>query len=190
MLFKRRKSATFFERMRISLWPRRSWSRSSRYVVHRLRRLHGTPHAIAIGFAAGVFSAMTPFLGTHLVMAALLAWIIGGSIVAAALGTFVGNPLTYPFMWYSSFWLGNLMLGADGHNRIIDLSAGIFQTSFAQLWPILKPMSLGAIPLGIAAAAVAYVAVRPVVVAYQHRRDRLRQERAREEQRQMIELAQ
>jgi uncharacterized protein (DUF2062 family) len=92
MLFRRREAESFLGRMRIHLWPRRSWTRSSRYVVYRLRRLSGTPHAVALGFAIGVFTAVTPFLGTHIVMAVLLAWVIGGSMVAALLGTFVGNP--------------------------------------------------------------------------------------------------
>ena len=103
MLFKRREAESFLERMRVHMWPRRSWSRSSRYVVYRLRRLSDTPHAVALGFAAGVFSAFTPFIGTHLVMAMLFAWIIGGSIVAAVLGTFLGNPLTYPLIWYLTY---------------------------------------------------------------------------------------
>ncbi len=110
MLFRRRETESFLERMRVHLWPRRSWTRSSRYVVYRLRRLSDTPHAVALGFAIGVFTAVTPFLGTHMVVAALLAWIIGGSVVAALLGTFVGNPLTYPLFWYSTYEVGNLML--------------------------------------------------------------------------------
>jgi uncharacterized protein (DUF2062 family) len=172
MLFRRREAESFLERIRVHLWPRRSWSRSGRYIVYRLRRLSASPHAIALGFAAGVFAAITPFLGTHMMMAALLAWIIGGSIVAAILGTFVGNPLTYPVFWYSTYETGNLMLGGHAERQRIDLSNGIFQTSIDQLWPILKPMSLGCIPVGIAAAALSYVLVKPLVEAYQHRRRR------------------
>ena len=111
MLFRRREAESWLERVRIHLWPRRSFSRSGRYVVYRLRRLSESPHAVALGFAVGVFSATTPFLGTHMVMAALIAWIVGGSIVAAVLGTFLGNPLTYPLLWYSTYQIGNLMLG-------------------------------------------------------------------------------
>jgi uncharacterized protein len=172
MLFRRREAESLLERMRVHLWPRRSWSRSSRYVVYRLRRLSDSPHAVAIGFAAGVFSAVTPFLGTHMIMAALLAWAIGGSIVAALLGTFVGNPLTYPVFWYSTYEVGNLMLGGTVAKQPIDLSDGIFQSSLEQLWPILKPMSLGCIPVGLALAALGYFLVKPMVVAYQHRRRR------------------
>jgi len=172
MLFRRREAENWFDRMRVHLWPRRSWTRSSRYVVYRLRRLSDTPHAVALGFAIGVFTALTPFLGTHMVMAALLAWVIGGSVVAALLGTFIGNPLTYPLIWYSTYEVGNLMLGGRIDNKSIDLSGGIFQKSLEQLWPILKPMTLGSIPVGLALAALSYVIVKPMVEAYKHRRRR------------------
>jgi uncharacterized protein (DUF2062 family) len=172
MLFRRREAESFLERMRVHLWPRRSWTRSSRYVIYRLRRLSDTPHAVALGFAVGVFTAVTPFLGTHMVMAALLAWVIGGSVIAAVLGTFVGNPLTYPVFWYSTYEVGSLMLGGGSGKQRIDLSGGIFQTSIDQLWPILKPMSLGSIPIGLALAALSYLLVKPMVEAYKHRRRR------------------
>jgi uncharacterized protein (DUF2062 family) len=173
MLFRRREAESFLEKLRVHLWPRRSWSRSTRYVVYRVRRLSATPHAVALGFAAGAFSATTPFLGTHMVLAALIAWIIGGSIVAAVLGTFIGNPLTYPLFWYGTYEVGHLMLGGGSDKERIDLSSGIFQTSLDQLWPILKPMSLGALPIGISLAALSYVLVKPMVDAYQHRRREL-----------------
>jgi uncharacterized protein len=158
--------------LRVHLWPRRSWGRSGRYVVYRLRRLSASPHAIALGFAVGAFAAVTPYIGTHLMMAALLSWAIGGSIVASVLGTFVGNPLTYPFLWYASYELGNAILGDETTHKDIDLSRGLFQSSFEHLWPILKPMSLGSIPIGIAVATLCYFLVRPMVDAYQHRRKR------------------
>jgi uncharacterized protein (DUF2062 family) len=172
MLFRRREAESFLEKIRVHLWPRRSWSRSSRYVVYRLRRLSDTPHAVALGFAAGVFVAVTPFLGAHMVMAVLVAWVIGGSIVAALLGTFIGNPLTYPLFWYSTYEVGNLMLGGASEKPPIDLSGGIFQTSLDQLWPLLKPMTLGSVPVGLALGALCYVLVRPMVDAYKHRRRR------------------
>jgi uncharacterized protein len=111
----------------------------------------------------------------------LLAWIIGGSIVASILGTFFGNPLTYPFLWYASYEVGNVLLGGKATKKTIDLSHGVFQSSFDHLWPILKPMSLGCVPVGLALATACYFLVRPMVDAYQHRRRRelhLRQRRA------------
>lgn len=170
MLFQRREAESWWQRTRVGLWPRRSWGRSTRYVFHRVRRLSASPHAVALGFAAGVFAAATPFLGLHMIMSAVIAWAIGGSIVAALLGTFVGNPLTYPFFWYVTYLAGNLMLGGTHSSDKIDLSDGIFHASL-EVWPILKPMSLGSIPVGLAFAAASYVLVKPAVEAYQRRRE-------------------
>ena len=57
------------------------------------------------------------------------------------------------------------------------MSGGVFQTSVEQLWPLLKPMSLGSLPVGLAAAALSYVVVKPMVDAYQHRRRALKAHR-------------
>ncbi len=178
MLFRRREPESIFERLRVHLWPRRSWSRSTRYFIYRLRRLKASPHAIALGFSAGAFVAVMPYLGTHMVLAALLAWAFGASIVGALLGTFVGNPITYPLFWYASYKIGNLVLGSEASLSSIDIQHGIFHPSFRDLWPILKPLTLGALLLGLAVAALSYVLVKPMVNTYQHRRERqLRQNR-------------
>jgi uncharacterized protein (DUF2062 family) len=180
MLFRRREAESLWERMRVHVWPRRSWSRSSRYVVYRLRRLSDSPHEVALGFAIGVFTAATPFLGTHIVVAIVLAWFIGGSVVASVLGTFIGNPITYPLLWYTTYEVGNLMLRGKLDEKTVDLSGGIFQKSIEQLWPILKPMTLGSIPVGLALAALSYVLVKPMVDAYKHRRRRALERSSRE----------
>jgi hypothetical protein len=65
-----------------------------------------------------------------------------------------------------------MMLGGKAEKQSIDLSGGIFQSSLEQLWPILKPMTLGSIPVGLALAALSYVLVKPMVDAYKHRRRR------------------
>ncbi len=87
-------------------------------------------------------------------------------------GPFVGNPLTYPFIWYSTYAIGSYLLGNPGVRKKIDLSSGIFHASLEHLWPILKPMSVGTIPVGLGAAALSYVLVKPAVEAYQRRRQR------------------
>jgi len=174
MLFGRREAESSYQKLRVWLWPRRSWSRSTRYIIHRVRRLSATPHAVALGFAAGVFISATPYAGFHMVMASTLAWIIGGSIVGAILGTFVGNPLTYPLFWVSSYEVGHVILGGGPHKAPADLWSGDFHATINQIWPLLKPMTIGAIPIGLALGALSYVLVKPTVNAYQHRRRALR----------------
>lgn len=174
MLFRRRERPGWSERLRHSVWPRRGWGRSSRYVVYRLWRLRATPHAIALGCACGVFVSFLPFIGAHFVSAALMAWILRASLIASAFGTFIGNPITFPFIWIATYELGNWVLGQRAVKDEIDLSAGIFQSSLDKLWPLITPMTIGGIPLGLLTAAISYYLVRNAVEAYQAKRRRSR----------------
>src|SRR5690606_9209209 len=110
MLFRRRKPAHFGERLRVFLWPRRSFWRSAQYFAKRVLRLTATPHAIAAGIAAGTLASFTPYLGFHFIIAAAVAWVIRGNLIASALGTAVGNPLTFPFIWASTMAAGRFIL--------------------------------------------------------------------------------
>ena len=109
MLFGRKNPASWTEKVRISLWPRRSWSRSFKYVTKRILRLTASPHAVSAGVAAGVFASFTPFLGLHFIIAFVVAYVIAGNLLAAALGTFFGNPATFPIIWASTYKVGTFM---------------------------------------------------------------------------------
>ena len=94
-MFKRRTPLSFVESAAAWIYPRGGWSRATRYIGHRLRRLPDPAHKIARGIACGVFVSWTPFYGLHFLISAGLAWGIGGNMLAALLATFFGNPLTY-----------------------------------------------------------------------------------------------
>jgi uncharacterized protein (DUF2062 family) len=179
MLFRRRTPRNHVERLRVALWPSNGWRRSIRYFSKRVVRLAGSPHAIALGFAAGVFASWTPFVGFHILIGIAVSFLLGGNFLAAALGTVVGNPFTFPFIWWSSFELGNRLLnGAGGGVSFSDIANGLMHQPLSSILPIVKPMTVGALPLGIASAIVAYVIVSLGVQAYQEaRRHRLAQRR-------------
>lgn len=172
MLFKRRNPADFKERLRLALWPRRSFQRSARYFAKRVLRLRATPHAIAAGVAAGVFASFFP-LGVHLIVALAISWLIAGNLVAAALGTAFGNPLTIPVMWGATYEVGSMILngGEAGAIRPSHIGGMIERMGITALWePLLEPMIIGALPLGLVFAAAAYALTRWAVGTFQHRR--------------------
>ncbi len=172
MLFRRRKPADFREKLRLALWPRRSFARSARYFAKRVLRLRATPHAIAAGVAAGVFASFFP-VGLHLVFALAVAWLVAGNLVAAALGTAVGNPLTLPVMWSASYEVGSMILngGEPGAIRPGHIAAMVESSGVLALWrPLLEPLLVGAVPLGLAFGAVTYVITRWTVAMVQARR--------------------
>jgi uncharacterized protein (DUF2062 family) len=175
MLFRRRTPPTLPARVKLALWPSNGWSRSFQYFTKRILRLAGSPHAIALGFAAGVFASWTPFVGFHIVMSVALAFVIGGNFVAAALGTFVGNPFTFPFIWWSSFVVGNRLLEDRSEPvQFSDLAAGLTHEPLSNILPIIKPMTVGSLPLGVVSAVIAYALVYFGTRTYQAaRRNRL-----------------
>ena len=154
--------------------PRGASGGRYRYRILRLLRIQASPHSIALGCAVGVFAVFTPFLGLQMMLGAMLALALRGSVVASAVGSFAGNPLTYPVIWVSTFTVGNVFLdnsasaeisklsdGAEALGRSIrDASPDGVATAVQGLWPILKPMALGSLPLGGLTALITYIAIR------------------------------
>jgi len=169
MLFRRRVAPTLRERIRVWLWPRHSWSRSAKYFAKRILRLTGSPHAVAAGVAAGMFAAFTPFVGLHFLLSFIVAFFIGGNMLAAALGTSIGNPLSFPFIWAATFKTGTLMLNEPKTEFVAPTLSRIWYSP-AELLPVLKPMLVGSIPLGAAIGFLGYLLTRWALKSYQMRR--------------------
>jgi uncharacterized protein len=148
MLFSRRSRRTPAERVREAVWPQMGWLRTVRYSWLRMLRTPGSPHAIAIGFAAGIFAAFVPVLGIQMALAAALAYTMRGSLMGALAGTCIGTPLTYPLMWLGSYRLGAWMLGHD---------AALLKHGLDRLWVLTASgtFALGSRAGGAAAATPA-----------------------------------
>jgi uncharacterized protein (DUF2062 family) len=171
MLLSRREPEPALVRLRVALWPRRTWRRSLRYANLRLGRLPASRHAIALGLAVGVFAAFQPVLGFQMLLAGALAWLLGASVGAAILGTFVGSPVTWPLMWLASYHLGAALTGETHAVTLDELWSALSSVrAFAApeaagaaagqlVRQIFYPLMVGAIPLGLMAGAAFYVIV-------------------------------
>jgi len=175
MLFRSRETPDPLTRIRTAIWPTRSWSRSFEYFRKRVLRLAGSPHAVALGVAIGVAIAFTPFLGFHILIALPIAYLVGGNLVAAALGTAFANPLTIPFIWAGTYRLGRFFVGGPAHFRSGgDVPANLAEKSLHAIWPVIKPMIVGSVPLGITAGIIAYFIVLMATSGFRAmRRERL-----------------
>lgn len=172
-------------------YPRGGWRRSTAYVMHRLRRLPDTPQRICIGIASGTFVSFLPLWGLHFLLAALVAWLFRGNILAALLGTFFGNPITFPIIAVSSLELGNWLIGGVGSMKFSEVMAAMgYATSemtanlFALftsdvvswertrifLWRVFFPFMLGGTILGVPTSIAMYYLCLPLVQAYQRSR--------------------
>jgi len=101
--------------------------------------------------------------------------VLRGNLIASAFGTFVGNPLTFPFIWIATYDLGYWMLqGSEAPSEPelqVDMLSG---QALEGVLPVLVPMLVGGIPLGLVVGGIIYYLTRSTVEAYQaKRRDRL-----------------
>lgn len=192
MVFKRRDRQPILTAIGRFIWPRGGWRRAFEYVKIRLRRLPDTPEKISRGIWAGVFVTFSPLYGLHFLIAALIAKVMRGNIIASLLATFFGNPLTYLPIAIVSLETGYFLVGGrpeDGVARGLGLR---FSEAWADLrrnfmamftqeradWhglirfydEVFFPYLIGGILPGIIAATAMYLLCRPLIAAYQNRR--------------------
>lgn len=155
---------------------------------HRIARIDGTPYAIAAGFASGAAISFTPFVGLHLIFAAIIAWVVRGNIVTSAIGTAIGNPWTFPFIWASTYNLGVYLLGWDatddlmghldemfGNFTIVDLVNAPLNALGPFIETVFFPMLLGGIIIGCALWFLFYWLIYKLVSEYKIKRLKRRQ---------------
>ena len=140
----------------------------------------------------GVFTTFTPFYGLHFFVAASLAVAVRGNVMAALLGTFFGNPLTYVPIAVVSLNLGHFMLGTEVRGAVDENIFGKFfgagedlfwnswnalvgnsvdWTATAVFWnDVFLPWLVGGLVPGIFTGIAAYTISLPLIEAYQKRR--------------------
>lgn len=192
MVFKRRDRRSPVQIASEFVYPRGGWTRAFLYVKHRVRRLPDTPERIARGIGAGVFAAFTPFYGLHFLVAAVLARILNGNILAALSGTFFGNPLTYVPIGVICLQAGHFLLGTEFDEDDTEGLMGKFADALGDLknnffaiftdrvadWrgldkfydEVFLPYLVGGIIPGVIAGFVCYYLSLPLIRTYQQRR--------------------
>jgi uncharacterized protein len=187
-MFRRRVKRTYTQWIGDSIYPQGGWKRAINYLVHRVRRLPDTPHRVARGSALGVFLAFSPFFGLHLVAALIAPFLVRGNVIASVLTSFVGNPITWPFIIPAALGLGRGVLGSYylGPDRSVPEAVGhatsdlwhnfmaIFTSATAQwqgllgFWhEVFLPYLVGGGILGLFFGGIAYVLTLRLLNAYQ-----------------------
>ena len=88
----------------------RTWQRQWRYLYLRFVRLQGSPEAIARGLAVGAFAGVFPIFGFQIIMGVLLAVLVRGNKLIAAVSTWISNPFTYVPLFAFNFQVGRWLL--------------------------------------------------------------------------------
>jgi uncharacterized protein len=148
-------------------------------------RLEATPHAVGLGLAMGVFVAFLPIFGVQMLIAGMIAWLGRANVGAALLGTWAGNPITWPMMWVASYLIGISVLGEAGAMTIDELQRTLTRLgetlpgsvgwltmvdgAKTLLWPIMKPLFVGGLVLGLISGGALYFIGRRAAEAFRTR---------------------
>lgn len=169
-MFKRREPIGVWRQLREFFWPTMGFRRTFQYIRHRIVRLSDSSHKIAIGLACGAAISFTPLVGTHFIQAGVLAYFLRGNLLASLIGTFVGNPWTFPFLWWSALQTGGLIfsiVGVSASNSLPDIVT--IQVMWNLIWDdplrLFLPWVIGGYLLAMLAIFPAYLIFFKVVRA-------------------------
>jgi len=135
------------------MWRRWSFIRQLKLNLVRFVRLRGTPDEVAKGVALGIFIGMTPTFGFQMAIAVFFAILLRENKLAAALGVWITNPLTAPFIYALEYESGRLLLGMTHAHLPQELT---FKALTGLGWDVLLPLSLGSLVYGVLCAGLAF----------------------------------
>lgn len=182
-VFRRRMPRSAWQKVAELFWPSQGFRRSIHYLGHRVKRLPATPHAIAAGFASGAAVSFFPAIGLHFLLGFGLAWLVRGNMLASALGTAVGNPLTFPIIFSTAYGIGRAFLDAIhvptpveedfdvlAESEALLAEGDLFSGGLWEILPLIKVTAIGSIPMAIIAFAVFYALIYKLTARFQEAR--------------------
>lgn len=141
---------------------------SLRKAYKRFLKIRGNPHEIALGFALGLFVGMSPTLGLQMAIAVFLAALFKWNKISSAVGVWISNPVTAPFLYGLTYYVGAKIAGIHNSFGVAD------SFDFALIYRILLKapeifwaMTLGGVILGIPIAIIGYMFAFSAVNKYQ-----------------------
>ncbi len=183
----RNKSYSFYQKIK----------RFTLLLYYKFLRIQATPETISRGLASGVFVGMLPVLPVQTPCAILLAVACKGNKIAAALGTWVSNPLNWVPLYLTFYYLGKKVLHfifkLQGKTVLpfttprLDLDHISFMELLEKGPEMLFIMFVGALILAIPSAFISYYISLKSIKLYQQRKKIRLQKRIQKLEREAIE---
>ena len=139
------------------------------YYKLRLARLPASNYAISSGFACGAMVSFTPLLGFHFVLAVFFAYLIRGNFIAALIGTVVGNPLTFPFIWGLIYKIGTYVTNINLEKITHEIN---FDMIVSQTYEIFFPMLVGGVIIAPLVWITTYYIIYSFIASFKKRRNK------------------
>ena len=139
------------------------------YYKLRLARLPASTYAVSSGFACGAMVSFTPLLGLHFVLAVFFAYLIRGNMIAALIGTVVGNPITFPFIWGLIYNVGTYVTSIKNTTLDNDIN---FEMILNQTYEIFFPMFVGGVIIAPLVWAITFFIIYSFISSYKKRKNK------------------
>ena len=146
-----------------------------RYMYLRLVRQEMPVHNVAIGFAAGMFVGFLPIIPFQTIVAVAVAFPVRGSKIAAALGTWISNPINMIPFYLMLYYAGRLIIPWEVppfNPELLELAIMLEQG-----WNWFLVMLVGGVALGIPASILSYFLTRRAIAGYRRRKQEWRKKR-------------
>ena len=111
---------------------------------YKIIKIKDFPESVAIGMAWGVAVSFTPLLGLHLIICYIGTWIMRGNLIAATVGTIIGNPWTFPIIFFLDYKLGTTIFLSE--MNFYEFKISFFVNNFGDLF---LPTLLGSLPIAL-----------------------------------------
>jgi uncharacterized protein len=125
------------------------------------------PHYIALGMGIGIFVSATPFFPFHTSIAVILAVLLKGSKIAAAIGVWLSNPITMPAFYFSSYKAGKFLIG---HTETISMDCLTFTKLLDLGLDVTWAMIVGGTIIGIILGIASYFTTWHLVLKYRKKK--------------------
>lgn len=126
-------------------------SKILRIIKMKIFRIKDFPESVAIGLAWGVSISFTPLLGLHLIICYSGTILMRGNLIAATVGSVIGNPWTFPFFFYLAYKLGLLFFFSPLEKY--EFKIKFFIENFQDLY---FPTLVGSLPIAIIVWLITY----------------------------------
>ena len=176
-------------------------SRLLRRAIRSIVTLKGSPRAIAMGAAIGVFIAFTPTIGLQMLLGALVATLVGANRPAAMIPAWITNPVTIPPIYAFTYWLGRFFWKGPPVSEVYDQLVGAAKTLGRLSWyefldqfthflqtgvDVFIAMMIGGLLVGTVLGATSYPLVYKATEKYQQKLAERRRHRAERQAKKMF----
>ena len=145
------------------------------YYKFKLARLPASSYAISAGFACGSMVSFTPLLGFHFILAVVFAYLLRANYIAALIGTIVGNPISFPFIWGLIYKVGAFIVDKPEDNLRPNINFEIIINQTYDIFiTILVRGAVLAIPIWVITYFITYSFVSSFKKAKQKNKKKIR----------------